>query len=120
MRAPALRRRQFMPDCRPMQDWSGCDLAVCSAPRALSWTRPAGQRGAGRGLMEATALHQKPATLAVRALSPALGAEISGVDLRDPIDHALKQQFLGIWHQHLVILLRNQTLDEDTQVHFAE
>ena len=68
----------------------------------------------------ATALHEKPASFTVRQLSPALGAEIVGVDLRDPIDDALKQKFLDAWHQHLVILLRNQTLDEDAQVRFAE
>jgi len=56
----------------------------------------------------------------VRPLSPALGAEIMGVDLRDPIDEALKQKFLDTWHQYLVILLRDQTLDEDAQVRFAE
>ena len=73
--------------------------------------------------METTAtatLHQKPAAFAVRPLSPALGAEISGVDLRDPIDEARKQKFLDAWHQHLVILVRDQTLDEDDQVRFAE
>src|SRR4051812_27536429 len=72
--------------------------------------------------MEATAttLNRKPATFTVRQLSPALGAEISGVDLRDPIDEALKQKLLDAWHQHLVILLRNQTLNEDDQVRFAE
>jgi alpha-ketoglutarate-dependent taurine dioxygenase len=70
--------------------------------------------------METTALHQKPATFRVRQLSAALGAEIFGVDLRDPIDDSLRQKFLDTWHQHLVILLRNQTLDEDAQVRFAE
>jgi taurine dioxygenase len=72
--------------------------------------------------MEATAttLNRKPATFTVRQLSTALGAEILGVDLRDPIDEALKQKLLEAWHQHLVILLRNQTLDEDDQVRFAE
>ena len=68
----------------------------------------------------ATALHRKPATFTVRQLSPALGAEILGVDLRDPIDDALKEKFLDVWHQHLVVLLRNQALDEDNQVRFAE
>jgi len=67
-----------------------------------------------------TALHQKPASVTVRQLSPALGAEISGVDLRDPIGEALKQKFLDTWHEHLVILVRNQTLEEDDQVRFAE
>jgi taurine dioxygenase len=68
----------------------------------------------------ATTLHKKPASFTVRQISPALGAEILGVDLRDTIDDALKQKFLDAWHQHLVILLRSQTLDEDTQVRFAE
>src|SRR5438477_9789 len=76
---------------------------------------------AGRNFMEATATaHRKPAAFTVRPLSPALGAEILGVDLRDPIDDALKQKFLDAWHRHLVILLRDQTLDEDSQVRFAE
>jgi taurine dioxygenase len=68
----------------------------------------------------ATALHRRPAGFTVRQLSPALGAEILGVDLRNPIDAALKQKFLDTWHEHLVILLRNQILDEDSQVRFAE
>jgi len=72
--------------------------------------------------MERTAASQNRrfTSFTVRQLSPALGAEILGVDLRDPIDEALKQKFLYAWHQHLVILLRNQVLDEDTQVRFAE
>src|SRR5438552_7321997 len=65
-------------------------------------------------------LREKPAPFTVRQLSPATGAEILGIDLRDPIDDTLKQRFLDAWHQYLVILLRNQTLDEDTQVRFAE
>ena len=70
--------------------------------------------------MEAATLQKKSDSFAVRPLSPALGAEILGVDLRDPIDGALKQKLLDAWHQHLVLLLRDQTLDEDTQVRFAE
>ena len=65
-------------------------------------------------------LKENPSTVSVRQLSPALGAEIMGVDLRNPISDELKQKFLDVWHQHLVILLRNQTLDEDAQVRFAE
>jgi taurine dioxygenase len=73
-------------------------------------------------MMETTAntLEKKPSTVSVRQLSPALGAEIMGVDLRNPISDELKQKFLDVWHQHLVILLRNQPLDEDAQVRFAE
>jgi taurine dioxygenase len=68
----------------------------------------------------ATASGRAPATFTVRQLSPALGAEILGVDLHAPIDVALKQKLVDAWHSHLVILLRNQTLDEDAQVRFAE
>jgi taurine dioxygenase len=49
--------------------------------------------------------------IGVQALSPALGAQIVGV---------CAKQMLDIWHQHLVILLRNQKLTEDDQVRFAE
>jgi taurine dioxygenase len=61
-----------------------------------------------------------PPALRVRPLSPALGAEITGVDLRHAIATALAAKLLDIWHEHLVILLRNQTLTEDDQVRFAE
>jgi taurine dioxygenase len=56
----------------------------------------------------------------VRPLSPALGAEIIGVDLREPLDDATFEQILAAWHQHLVILLRDQKLTEEDQVRFAE
>lgn len=52
-------------------------------------------------------------------LDAALGAEIVGIDLRQPIDDALKQRLLDAWHEHLVLLVRGQTLDEDDQVRFA-
>jgi len=70
--------------------------------------------------MDPTATQARPATFALRPLSPALGAEISGIDLRDPIDAALKGKLLDAWHEHLIILLRDQVLDEDAQVRFAE
>jgi taurine dioxygenase len=73
-------------------------------------------------MMETTAntLEKNPSNVSVHQLSPALGAEIRGVDLRNPIGDELRQKFLDVWHQHLVLLLRNQTLDEDAQVRFAE
>ena len=52
-------------------------------------------------------------------LSPALGAEIQGVDASRPIDDTDFRRILDAWHQHLVILLRGQRLDEDQQVAFA-
>jgi taurine dioxygenase len=74
----------------------------------------------GEQFMEPTTLRKKPDSFSLRQLSPALGAEILDIDLRDPIDDALKQKLLDAWHRHLVLLLRNQTLDEDAQVRFAE
>jgi taurine dioxygenase len=56
----------------------------------------------------------------VRQLSAALGAEITGVDLRDDMDDVLAERVLDTWHQNLVILLRDQVLVEDDQVRFAE
>ncbi len=56
----------------------------------------------------------------VKPLSPALGAEIVGVDAGRPIDDASFAEILDAWHRHLVIVLRGQTLDEDSQVRFAE
>lgn len=55
-----------------------------------------------------------------RLLSPALGAEIIGVDLRQGIDDEFAVRLLEIWHRNLVILLRDQRLSEEDQVRFAE
>jgi taurine dioxygenase len=53
-------------------------------------------------------------------LSPALGAEIRGVDVSRPLSDEEFWRIEAAWHQHLVILLRGQTLDEEQQVRFAE
>jgi len=55
----------------------------------------------------------------VKPLSPALGAEISGIDLRDDIPDETFTAILSAWHQHLVILFRDQSLSEDEQIRFA-
>ncbi len=52
-------------------------------------------------------------------LSPALGAEIRGVDVSKPLTDAVFHRIREAWHDNLVILLRNQTLDEEAQVAFA-
>jgi taurine dioxygenase len=76
--------------------------------------------------METTQLspasEKKPAStgIAVRPLSAAIGADILGVDLREPLDEATFAQILSAWHKHLVILLRDQKLSEEDQVRFAE
>lgn len=59
-------------------------------------------------------------SLTVRPLSPALGAEISGVDLREDMSADTFQEILDAWHRHLVILFRDQSLTEDDQIRFAK
>ena len=58
--------------------------------------------------------------LGVRPMSPALGAEILGIDLRDDIDARMFAQVRDAWHQNLVIVLRGQNMSEEDQVRFAE
>ena len=57
--------------------------------------------------------------LVVRPLSPALGAEIAGVDLREELSPPMIADIVKAWHEHLVLLFRDQTLSEDDQIRFA-
>jgi taurine dioxygenase len=61
-----------------------------------------------------------PPAFSVRPLSAALGAEIVGVPLNQNVDERTFAQIRDAWHEHLVILLRDQELSEDDQVRFAE
>ncbi|HEY6993253.1 MAG TPA: TauD/TfdA family dioxygenase [Xanthobacteraceae bacterium] len=74
--------------------------------------------------MEMTPAHVeaklRPPAVASRPLSAALGAEITGVDLSKEIDDRTFAQIRDAWHEHLVILLRDQDLAEEDQVRFAE
>jgi taurine dioxygenase len=75
--------------------------------------------------MDATRLAAERSTtphppLATRPLSPALGLEVLGVDLRNPIGTELAAQLEDVWHRGLVILLRDQHLTEEDEVRFAE
>ena len=57
--------------------------------------------------------------LSVRPLSPALGAEITGVDLREPLDAATIKAVNDAFDQHVVVVFRDQQLSEDDQVRAA-
>src|SRR5262245_1129244 len=63
---------------------------------------------------------QPTTRFAVRPLSLALGAEIVGVDLSERFDDATGQRVLDAWHEHLVLLFRDQRLSEEDEVRFAE
>jgi taurine dioxygenase len=56
---------------------------------------------------------------AVRPVWPALGAEVVGLDLRQELSPDTVGQLIEAWHQHLVLLFRDQSLCEDEQIRFA-
>jgi taurine dioxygenase len=63
---------------------------------------------------------QAASGLRFRPLSPALGAEILGVDLSQPMDNATFEAIRDIWHEHCVVCLRGQNLGEMEQVRFGQ
>ena len=56
----------------------------------------------------------------IRPLSPALGAEIVGIDLSEPLSAETVAALRGAWLDHLVLLFRDQTIDEQHQVRFVQ
>jgi taurine dioxygenase len=62
----------------------------------------------------------RAATLQVRPLSPALGAEIRGVDLSRPIADATFDAIRDCWHEHGVLCIPGQALQEADQIRFGE
>jgi len=55
----------------------------------------------------------------VRTLSPALGAEISGVDLKKTLSPAEVAAIKQAWNDHLVLVFRGQEISQDEQLRFA-
>lgn len=56
----------------------------------------------------------------IRKLHPALGAEIIGVDLSKPIDEQTRAAIVQAFNDHIVLVVRNQDLDEPGQLRAAE
>ena len=69
---------------------------------------------------ESSALSVSSASLQTRALSPALGIEIKGVDLSQPMDDATFDAIQGLWYENCVVCLPGQQLEDLDQVRFAE
>jgi taurine dioxygenase len=70
-------------------------------------------------LSQASPAHVHTGTLTSVLLSPAIGAEIVGVDLSTPLDDAQFEAILGAWHRSCVLLFRNQHLEAEDQLRFA-
>ena len=54
-----------------------------------------------------------------RALSPALGIEVGGVDLARPLDEERFRRIESAWHDGLILLFRGQDIDEAQQAAFG-
>ena len=62
---------------------------------------------------------ERTRVISVIKLHPDIGAEIRGVDLSRPLDDETVRQIKDAWHQHAVLLFRDQNLGEDDQRRFA-
>jgi taurine dioxygenase len=58
-------------------------------------------------------------TININKLSDACGAEITGIDLRQPLDEGTVTELYRAWLEHLVVVIRGQDLTDDDQVRFA-
>jgi len=57
--------------------------------------------------------------LTTRRLSSALGAQVTGIDLREPLDDEGRQELWATLVEHKVLFFPGQQLDADSQVAFA-
>src|ERR1700685_3241425 len=62
---------------------------------------------------------ERTRAISVIKLHPDIGAEIRGVDLSRPLDAETVRAIKDAWHQHAVLLFRDQNLSEDDQRRFA-
>ena len=58
-------------------------------------------------------------SISVVPLSSALGAEVKGVDLSQPLDAATVDEIRSAFHEHVVLLFRNQDITDEEQIDFA-
>jgi len=66
-----------------------------------------------------TMVAEKTSPISVHELHPAIGAEIRGVDLSQPLDDKTIRAIRDAWHRYTVLLFRDQHLSEDDQRRFA-
>jgi alpha-ketoglutarate-dependent sulfate ester dioxygenase len=62
---------------------------------------------------------QHSGTINIRPLQPTIGAEISGLDLRAPLDPAVRDQVKQAVLTYKVVFFRDQDLDQDQHAAFA-
>jgi taurine dioxygenase len=64
-------------------------------------------------------LMQDTIDIQVTPLSPACGAEVSGVDLSKPLSAYEVRAIREAWNKHLVLVFRGQQVSQDDQLRFA-
>jgi alpha-ketoglutarate-dependent 2,4-dichlorophenoxyacetate dioxygenase len=57
--------------------------------------------------------------ITVKRLHPLFFAEVGGVDLAGPVGPDLFAEILGAFHEHAILLFRNQAIDDAQQVAFS-
>ena len=60
-----------------------------------------------------------PSRITVRPLGTALGAEVRGVDMRQPMDAQTQEQVLAAWMEHLVLVFPEQHVTDTEHVEFT-
>jgi len=60
-----------------------------------------------------------PASITVTPLHPVIGAEVGGVDLSKELDTAAVEAIRQAWHDHAVLLFRDQDISGEDQLRFA-
>src|SRR3978361_2296932 len=63
---------------------------------------------------------QTPALLDVRPVTPVIGAEVHGIDLREPLDPATVAELSDALVQWKVLFFRDQQLTRDQHVAFGQ
>lgn len=63
---------------------------------------------------------QAPSALQVTRLEPTIGAEISGIDLSQPLTPAVRDEIRQLLLKHKVIFFRDQDIDTAQQIAFAQ
>jgi taurine dioxygenase len=66
-----------------------------------------------------TMVAEKVGAISVHKMHPHIGAEVRGVDLSQPLEAETLRQIKDAWHQHAVLVFRDQKLSEDDQRRFA-
>ena len=59
-------------------------------------------------------------SLQIRLLQKTFGAEVSGLDLSQPLESQTIAELKSLWHKYELLLFRNQTMDEAEIVSFSK